>query len=116
MTDKITVTFTELWQEIEREWILARLPQAALVEIASRYRRAEAPQRAQADAEIAEWLLCDYSGRRFAALALIREFGTPGVLPHLRELLRRLETTPGPEAKDEHASVEQVIRQLTEET
>jgi hypothetical protein len=76
-------------------------------------RLATPPQRAQADTEISEWLLSDDSGRRFAALSLIRDFGIMSTLPALRQLVQRLKKTDGPEARDELRSVEQVVGQLT---
>jgi len=83
--------------------------QAALFALFERYRRLPVGERHVIDRLLADDVQSDDEGRRFDALAIIREFRIVSALPALRALAARLENASEPSAPYEWAKVNRTI-------
>jgi|ERR1700688_3089806 len=114
MMDNHERRFSELWEELNKEWTEAKNPMGATVELISYYRTLTPGARTLADAEIVDWLLSENGDRRFDAMALVREFRITGAVQNLITLAQDLRGRAGPEARYELEKAEQILRWLDE--
>jgi hypothetical protein len=86
--------------------------QQALDQLCTLYKKFDVPERAMASRVLAEWSLSSDPGKRFDALAIIKEFRVSDALPALRELAIRLESSAEPGAPYELQKVNRIVGSL----
>jgi hypothetical protein len=84
----------------------------ALDRLYALFRRFDEDERELADQVLAEWVLSDDAGKRFDAIALIREFGIEGAAPALEQLADRLAGSAVPGASDEREKAATLAKEL----
>ena len=86
----------ELWEALVAE--AARLNDSTFVpfSLIEWYRALKPEERRAADVQLADWILDQDEGKRFDALAVVREFKIASARPQIQHLMRRLQDAEGP--------------------
>jgi hypothetical protein len=103
----------EYWERVDREASEYKDSYLALDRVHAMYGRFDPEKRDMADQVLSEWVLSDQEGKRFDAIALIREFEITSAIPALRELAARLESSEEPGAPFEREKVEGLVEELS---
>lgn len=103
------------WQRVDREALELKDSYRALDRLHALYRGLDADERALADEALSGWVLSDDEGKRFDAMALIREFRIERAVPALQRLVRRLEESSEPGAPFEHDKAAGLIAELSDD-
>jgi hypothetical protein len=105
----MTADWNTVWTEVDRSYRDAKDSQGAISELFDRYAELDPRERTEANKVLFEALRGRDEGRRYDALAIIREFVLYEAMPFLMELAIRLQFDDSPGAPFELAKVQRII-------
>lgn len=87
-------------------------PWGATIRLSRAFSALAPEQRVELEPLLREWVQSDDFADRFIALAFVRENGVTSMIPTLRQLLERLASSSGVDARDEQSKVNRIIDRL----
>lgn len=103
---------TAYMRHVHREGIEWKDSGHPLLQLKRAYRKLDQEERRMADRVVREWLLSEDPANRFYGRALAREFRIASALPELQQASRQLSRHPGPVARDERETVDELMHTL----
>jgi len=103
---------TAYMRHVHREGVEWKDSGGPLLQLERAYRKLDEGERGMADRVAREWLLSNNDVDRFYGRALDPQFQITSALPELQQLTRRLSSQPGPVARVERETIEELMHNL----